>query len=118
MNLFLRWGVNSLGLWIAATVFSTVSFGEQELVTILIGGLILAVINAVIKPIVVVFSLPAIMLSLGLFIVIINGLMILLLSWLYGPLDTSSFGGAIVTGLVIGLVNFIVTKLVEPKVKA
>ncbi len=114
LNLVLRWSVNSLGLWLASAVFSTVSFGERETLNVILGGLILALINAVIKPVVVIFSLPAIVVSLGLFIVVINGLMVVLMSWL-SPVEVTSFGGAIITGLVIGLVNFIVTKVVEPK---
>jgi uncharacterized membrane protein YvlD (DUF360 family) len=53
------------------------------------------------------------MLSLGLFTVIINGLMVALASWLYGPLKVETFGAAILTGVIIGLLNFIITKLLE-----
>ncbi len=114
-NLLLRWGINSLGLWIAASLIGSVSFDQQRLSVILWSGLILAVINAFIKPIVVILSLPAIVLSLGLFIVVVNGLMVSLLSKFYGQLNIESFGAAIVTGLVIGIVNFLVTKIVEPR---
>lgn len=114
-NLLLRWGINSLGLWIAASLIGSVSFDQQRLSVILWSGLILAIINAFIKPIVVILSLPAIVLSLGLFVVVVNGLMVSLLSKFYGQLNIESFGAAIVTGLVIGLVNFLVTKVVEPK---
>lgn len=114
-NLLLRWGINSLGLWIAASVVGSVSFDEQRLSVILWSGLLLAVINAFIKPIVVILSLPAIVLTLGLFVVVVNGLMVSLLSKFYGQLNIESFGAAIVTGLVIGVVNFLVTKIIEPK---
>lgn len=114
-NLLLRWGINSLGLWIAASLIGSVSFEQEKLSVVLTAGLILAVINAIIRPILVVFALPAIVLTLGLFIVIINGTMVYLLSKFYGRLEIESFGAAIVTGLVIGLVNFLVTKIVEPK---
>ena len=115
LNLLLRWGVNSLGLWIAASLIGSVSFEQDRLSVVLFAGLMLAVINAIIRPIVIILSLPAIVLSLGLFIVIVNGLMVYLLSKFYGQLNIESFGAAIVTGLVIGLVNFLVTKIVEPK---
>lgn len=114
-NLVLRWGINSLGLWMAASVLGSVSFEQQKLSVILIAGLILAIINAVLRPVVIILSLPAIVLSLGLFIVVVNGFMIFVLSKLYDRLELESFGAAIVTGLVIGLVNFLVTKIVEPK---
>lgn len=114
-NLLLRWGINSLGLWIAASLIGSVSFDQDKLSVILWSGLLLAIINAFIKPIVVILSLPAIVLTLGLFVVVVNGLMVSLLSKFYGQLNIESFGAAIVTGLVIGLVNFLVTKIVEPK---
>lgn len=114
-NLLLRWGINSLGLWAAASLVGSVSFDQQRLSVILWSGLLLAVLNAIIKPIIVVLSLPAIVITLGLFIVVINGLIVYLLSIIYGQLNIASFGAAIVTGLVIGLVNFLVTKVIEPK---
>ena len=114
-NLVLRWGINSLGLLIAAGIVGSISFEHKRVSVILTAGLILAVINAVIKPAVVILSLPFIVLSLGLFIVVINGFMVYLLSEFYGQLNIPSFGAAIITGMVIGLVNFIVTKVIEPK---
>lgn len=114
-NLILRWGINSLGLMIAAGVVGSVSFEQKRVSVILTAGLIMAIINAVIKPAVVILSLPFIVLTLGLFIVVVNGFMVFLLSKFYGQLNIPSFGAAIVTGLVIGLVNYIVTKVIEPK---
>jgi putative membrane protein len=114
-NLLLRWGINSLGLLVAAGIVGSVSFEQQRVSVILTAGFILALINAVIKPVVIILSLPFIVLSLGLFIVVVNGFMVFLLSKFYGQLNISSFGSAIITGLVIGLVNFIVTKVIEPK---
>jgi len=114
-NLILRWGINSLGLLIAAGAVGSVTFEQQRVSVILTAGLILAFINAIIKPIIMIMSLPFIVLTLGLFIVVVNGFMVFLLSKFYGQLNISSFGAAIVTGLVIGLVNFIVTKIIEPK---
>lgn len=115
LNLALRWGINSLGLWIAAALIGSVSFDQQRLSVILVAGLLLAVINAIIRPILILLSLPAIVLTLGLFVVIINGVTVYLLSKVYSQLNIEHFGAAIVTGLVIGLVNFLVTKIIEPR---
>jgi putative membrane protein len=109
----LRWAVCSAGLWLASLLFNTVVIDGRRLTVIVVSGLILALVNVIIKPLVIVLSLPAIMLSLGLFTVIINGLMVALASWLYGPLKVETFGAAILTGVIIGLLNFIITKLLE-----
>jgi putative membrane protein len=111
-----RWIVSSLGLWIAAGLLSThIQLGatRSELGVVIIAGLVLALINAVIRPIVVLLSLPAILFSLGLFMVIINGFMVWLAAWLYKPLEVSSFWWAILAGVIIGLVNYLVTAILE-----
>jgi putative membrane protein len=109
----LRWAVCSAGLYISSILLNTVAIRGSKPVALIFGGLILALANAVLKPLVILLSLPAIMLSLGLFTVIINGLMVALAGWLYGPLDVETFGAAVLTGVIIGLLNFIITKLLE-----
>ncbi len=82
---------------------------------IVTAGLILAIINIIIKPVVVILSLPAILFSLGLFMIVINGLMVILVSRLYEPLHVTNFGAAMLAGMVIGLVNYLVTTILEEK---
>lgn len=109
----LRWLVCSLGLWIAAGLLSnSISYGEQGS-AIVIAGLVLALINMVIKPILVLFSLPALLVTLGLFMVVINGATVYLASKLYGPLHITNFWAAMFAGLMIGLVNYLVSAILE-----
>ena len=113
-----RWFVCTLGLWIAAGLLSTsVEFktSGSKLGVVIISGLILAIINAVIKPLVVLLSLPAILLTLGLFMVVINGFSVFLASRLYAPLHVKSFWTAMLAGVIIGLVNYLVTAILESK---
>lgn len=110
----LRWLTSSLGLWIAAGLFSGITY-DNEPVVLVAAGFLLAIINSIIKPIVILLSLPAILFSLGLFIIVINGLMVLLLSSLYTRLDVASFSTAVLAGMVIGLVNYLVTAILEEK---
>jgi putative membrane protein len=110
----LRWIICSLGLWIAAGLFTNVSY-DSRLEVIIVAGLVLAIVNSILKPILVVLSLPALLLTLGFFMIIINGLTVYLASKLYSPLHISTFGSAILTGLVIGLVNYLVTAILEER---
>jgi putative membrane protein len=111
-----RWSVSVVGLWAASGLLGTESISfEGRLSAVIISGLILAIVNTIIRPIIVFFTLPAVLLTLGIFMVFINGFMILLAAWLYGPLQVSSFGIAIITGIVIGLVNWLVSALLEEK---
>ncbi len=111
-----RWAVSVLGLWIASELLGneSISFGGQ-LSAVVISGLLLAVMNTVIRPILVMFTLPAVVLTLGIFMVFINGLTVALAAWLYGPLEIAGFGIAIITGIVVGLVNWLVSALLEDK---
>lgn len=112
----IRWAVSILGLWIASGLLGneSISFGGK-LSAVLGAGFILALVNMIIKPIVVFLTLPAVLLTLGIFMIVINALMVLLAAWLYGPLEVDGFGIAIITGIVIGIVNWLVTALLEDK---
>lgn len=105
----------SLGLWIAAGILGQRINYDSRIGVIVVAGFILAVINVVIKPIVVILSLPAILFSLGLFMIVINGFMVLLVGKLYSNLEVSNFGAAMLAGMVIGLVNYLVTTILEER---
>lgn len=114
IRFIVRWFVSALGLWIAAGLIGSDKINYQDkLSVVIIAGLVLAIVNAIIKPIVVILSLPAILFSLGLFMIVINAGMILLASWLYSPLEVSNFGTALLAGLIIGFVNFLVTAILD-----
>lgn len=111
----LRWFVSSLGLWVAAGLLSEKITYDSRIGVIIVSGLILALVNTVLKPIVVILSLPAILFSLGLFMIVINGLMVVIVSKLYPELYVSSFGIAVLAGMIIGLVNYLVSTILEEK---
>ena len=115
-----RWFVCGLGIWIAAGLLSTsVEFetSGSKFWVVVISGLILALINSVIKPLVVLLSLPAILVTLGLFMIVINGFSVLLASWLYQPLHVNNFWAAMLAGVIIGLVNYLVTAILDSQEK-
>lgn len=109
-----RWLVCSLGLWIAAGLLSSISYNNQIHV-IIFAGLVLAIVNAILRPILIILSLPAIVFTLGLFTIIINGFMVFLVGWLYDPLEVTNFWAAILAGMIIGLVNYLVTTILEER---
>jgi len=109
-----RWAVSSLGLWVASGLLgpSRLSVGNTVW-TVLGAGLFLALVNMALKPLLVILSFPAILLSLGLFMLIINGFLILLAHWIYSPLYVKSLWVAVVAGVIVGIVNFLVSKVLE-----
>jgi putative membrane protein len=113
MRFLIRWLVCSLGLWIAAGLISDSIHYTNGVEVLVIAGLLLAIINTILKPILIIFSLPAIVLTLGLFMVLINGLTVFLVSKLYTQLHVTNFWSAIFAGMVIGLVNFLVSAILR-----
>jgi putative membrane protein len=110
----LRWLVSSLGLYVAAALLGDGRLSvEKNWWTVVIAGLLLALVNMAIKPVLVILSFPAIILSLGLFMLVLNGLLILIASWLYPSLYVKNLGVAIIAGVIIGIVNYLVTRILE-----
>lgn len=110
-----RWALNSLGIWVAVRLLGTGANGPESAATLgtfLIAGLIFSLVNTVVKPIVVILSLPAILLTLGLFTLIVNGLMVYL-SLQLAPGLSMSFGNSILAGIILSLVNYIVSSALD-----
>ena len=105
-----RWAMNSFGIWISLRLLGTMSDGG--LLTFVLTGLIFSVINSILKPIIIILSLPAILLTLGLFMLIINGLMVYL-AIVLAPNVSITFGDAIIAGIILSLVNYIVSSVVD-----
>lgn len=102
--------VTSFGLWIAVRLFGTTTAdysSTQEIMTFLTAGFLLSVITVFIKPIVSIISLPITILTLGLFTLVINGLMVYLAIWWTDGLEMS-FLNSILAGIIIGIVNYII----------
>ena len=106
----------ALALWVAILIVPGVelegSTFTDRLGTLLIVAIIFGVVNAIAKPIAALFSLPLIVLTLGLFLLVLNALMLLLTSWLAGlldlPFDVDGFWAAFWGAIVISLVTFVV----------
>ena len=111
----IRWVLNSFGLWIAVRIFGT-GYSEQQIdsgfYVFLVAGLIFSIINAVLKPAVIILALPAILVTLGFFTIIVNGLMVYISLRLTPGLEMT-FWNSVLTGLVLSLVNYIVSSLIE-----
>jgi putative membrane protein len=111
----IRWILNSIGLWIAVRIFGT-GYSDADLTAnawvFLWAGLIFSVINSILKPIVIILSLPAILLTLGLFTIIVNGFMVYV-SIKLAPGLNMTFWNSVLTGIVLSLVNYIVSSALE-----
>jgi putative membrane protein len=110
-----RWVLNTLGLWIAVRLLGT-GYANEDVTAgfwgYLFAGLIFSIINSFLKPLFVIVSLPAILLTLGLFTLIVNGVLVYI-SIKISPGLEMSFGNSIITGIILSLVNYIVSAAME-----
>lgn len=110
-----RWLLNSFGLWLAVRLFGT-GYSEAQVdsgyMVFLLAGLIFSIINSILRPIIIILSLPAILVTLGLFILIVNGLMVYLTLKLTPGLQMT-FLNSIFTGIILSLINYIVSSVLE-----
>jgi putative membrane protein len=104
----LQIALNGVAVLVAAYLVPGISY-TGSLPALLLVGLVVGLINLIVKPIVTFFSLPLIVLTLGLFYLLINGMMLYLAAWLLPHhLHVSGCGAAILGGLVVALVNWLV----------
>jgi Predicted membrane protein len=114
MHLLLRWLLNTLALFIVVTVVP--GFHSQSIVTLAIAALVLGLLNAIVRPILFVLTLPLTVVTLGLFLLVLNGIMIELTSWLVPGFRIDSFLSAVIGAIVLTIVSWVTSRIGrEPK---
>ncbi len=98
------WLCNCIGLLVAAAVVSPISYGH-DLGTLLLAGAILGVVNLAVRPFVILLTLPAVIVTLGIALLFINALMLWLTSKLVSGLSVGGFWSTVAGALLISLVN-------------
>ena len=117
-NFLIRVVVNGIALWVAALIVDGVRLGEgsdstaKNVFTIVLVALIFGLLNAVVKPIARLLSLPFILITLGLFLIVVNAFMLQLLEWICDWLNLpftidEFFWDAIWAALIISIVSWV-----------
>lgn len=113
MEFLLRGVFAALGLWVATYLVSGLSFDSTAM--LLIAGLALALVNAFVRPIATILTFPITLLTLGLFLLVINAGMVALVAWLLPGMHVASFGAAFFTAIIVALVSWVAHALVRPR---
>lgn len=106
----LRWLVSSTAMWLCINLFGVVT-GEQNIWLYVAAGLVFSLVNSFVKPLATLISLPLIILSLGVFSLIVNVAMVALTIWIIPGVQMGFWGvvgSTILVSLINGLVNFLV----------
>lgn len=111
IRFLLFWLVNALTLWVADYLFASVRF--DQLSTIIVAGLVFGIAQTVLKPILVVLTLPITVITLGLFLLIINAAILMLVAWVVPGFGTIELVPAIGVALFISIFSFILNLMLR-----
>lgn len=109
MEILIRWLLSSLS--IVATAYLLPGIHVESFITALVVSLVLGILNAVVKPILIIFTLPITLLTMGLFTFIINALLILLTSLIVHGFVVDGFLWALAFSVILSLIQSILTTL-------
>jgi putative membrane protein len=111
LKIFLqRWLVNTLAVLVAAHLVRGISY--DSFTGLLIASLVLGVLNAFLRPLLLLLSLPLLFFSLGLFVLVINAFLLYFVGWLVNSFHVDSFGAAFWGALVVSLVSMLLNSLI------
>jgi putative membrane protein len=105
MGFILRVVITAAGLWVATQWVTGVHVDSTA--TLLISGLLLGVVNAIVRPIAFILTLPITILTLGLFLFVLNAAMVALVAWLVPGFHVGGFRGALLTAIIVWIVGWI-----------
>ena len=109
--MLVRWLVNALALYLTALLLPGMRL--QGLWSTLLAALILGIVNAVLRPLLIVLTLPLNVLTLGLFTFVVNAALLLLTSTLVPGFVIRGFGWAVVGAVVLSVISFVLTHLIR-----
>jgi putative membrane protein len=113
IGLILRGVIAALGLWLATRLLSGLSIDTP--MTLLIAGLLLGVVNAIVRPIAILLTLPATILTLGLFLLVVNAGMLGLVAAMLPGFKIASFWTAFLGAVIVSLVSWVASWFIGPR---
>jgi putative membrane protein len=121
MSFVLRVVINGVAIWIATlvlrgfTLLGATTTAEEVGIYLLV-GLVFGIVNAVVKPVVQLLSIPLYILTLGLFTLVVNALMLMLTAWItsatHWGLHIDTFGTAVLAALIVSVVSFTLSAMI------
>jgi putative membrane protein len=115
MGFLARLFITGLGLLLADLLLDGVGFDGA--LSLWLAALLLGVINAFIRPLLILVTLPITLLTLGLFLFVVNGCMVMLVAWLMPSFHLAGLGSAILASVIVGLTGWIANAFVGDRAK-
>ncbi len=105
--------VVGIGLWLASKIISGIGFDSTG--TLIAAALLLGIVNAFVRPIIVILTLPITLLTLGLFLLVVNALMIELVAYFLPGFIVAGFWPAIFAAIVVSLTSWVMSGWIGPR---
>ncbi len=105
VGFLLRAAIAGLGLWLASEIFEGLHFTSPQ--KLVVAALVLGLVNAIVRPIAFILTLPITILTLGLFLLVLNAGMVALVAWMVPGFTISTFWTAVGAALVVSVVSWV-----------
>ena len=115
LGFLVRAVIVALGLWLATVWVHGVSIDTPA--TLILAGVLLGIVNSIVRPIAILLTLPMTIVTLGLFLLVINAGMVALVAWMLPGMHVSGFWAAFWAAVVVSLVSIVGSWFVGPKGK-
>ena len=112
-GVLLRALISAVGLWLAAAIVPGVYVAGIG--TLAIASVLLGVVNAVVRPVVIILTLPITVVTLGLFLLVINAAMLALVAWMLPGLAVTGFFSALFGSILISIVSWLASWFIGPR---
>ena len=109
----LRAAITAIGLWLASSWVAGVHLDSTG--TLILAGILLGVVNAVVRPIASILTLPITIVTLGLFLLVLNAGMVALVAWMLPGFHVGGFKGALLTAIIVWLTGWVASGFIGPR---
>ncbi len=110
MHLLIRWVVNTLALFLLVKLLPH-HFHYNSWVTLAIAAAVLGLLNAIVRPVLWLLTLPLTIVTLGLFLIVLNAIMLELTAWLVPTFRIESFGWACAGAIILGIISLFTSRI-------
>ena len=111
MRFILNWLVNAAALWVAVELLSGLAVSSTE--TLFLAALVIGLINSIVKPVLLILTIPITVLTLGVFYLVLNGLLLYLAAAVTPGFTIANFGSAFLGALIISIVSTMLHLLIK-----
>jgi len=110
VGFLLRAAITALGLWVASEILSGLVFDSTS--KLVVAAILLGIVNAIVRPLAFILTLPITVVTLGLFLLVLNAGMVALVAWVVPGFTISGFWTAVGAALIVSLVSWAASSVI------